>query len=83
MIEIRNVVKEFDGFRALDGLDGFAYRHLEIRGGGRLPKDEADVPLSYFQMVDENDSILPVFRALCEAGAAALTGKMAELSAAA
>ena len=72
VIDLRNDTEVRRQRCALDGLDGFAYRHLEIRGGGRLPKDEADVPLSYFQMVDENDSILPVFRAPCDAEGAAL-----------
>lgn len=72
VIDLRNDAEVRRQRCAFERLDEFTYRHLEIRGGGRLPRDEADVPVSYFQMVDENDSILPVFRTLSAAQGAVL-----------
>ena len=51
VIDLRNDAEVRRQRCAFERLDEFTYRHLEIRGGGRLPRDEADVPVSYFQLV--------------------------------
>lgn len=49
---------------ALKNIRKFQYYHCKIYGDGRIPTSAEDVPVSYFEMVEEQRLMLPIMKTL-------------------
>ncbi|MDP4144951.1 MAG: tyrosine-protein phosphatase [Bacillota bacterium] len=52
---------------ALKDYENFQYYHCKMHGDGALPSSAEAVPISYFEMIDEQKSVLNIMRVLAKA----------------
>jgi protein-tyrosine phosphatase len=67
VIDLRNDEEVLKRPCALKDKVGFQYFHCKLYGDGRLPLTSEDVPISYFEMVDEKTSMLAVMKVIAHA----------------
>ena len=64
VIDLRNEDEVVRKPCALKNVKEFQYYHYKIYGDGRIPTSAEDVPVSYFEMVDEQILMLPIMKTL-------------------
>lgn len=67
VIDLRNDDEVLRKPCALKNNDRFEYYHYKIYGDGRIPTSEKDVPISYFEMIDDKNLMLPIMKTLSSA----------------
>lgn len=67
VIDLRNDDEVVRKPCALKNVNQFEYYHYKIYGNGRIPTNAKDVPVSYFEMVDEQKLMLPIMKTLSTA----------------
>lgn len=72
LVDLRSDAEVEERPCALENDGKFRYLRCKIYGDGRMPASTEDVPVSYFEMVDEQKSVMSVMRALAEAPEGAL-----------
>jgi len=67
VIDVRNDDEVARKPCALKNVNKFQYYHYKVYGDGRIPTSEKDVPFSYFEMVDEQNLMVPIMKTLSNA----------------